>query len=79
MSALADYIERKNFFVKIFKQGRTYDVNNLSHSDKTALRESIDCDLSPENLFCDGERPRAQAMAIARDLEQALKELDALA
>ena len=37
--------------------------------------QSIDCQLSPENLFQDGERPRAQAMVIARKLEKRRNEV----
>lgn len=79
MKALKKYIEDKNFMATLFKSGRTYDINNLTPADKQALANSIDCDLSPENLFCDGERPRNQAMAIARQLNAALKELQEMA
>ncbi len=41
--------------------------------------DRIDCDLSPENLCCDGEISASAARAKARQLNAELRELDAYA
>jgi hypothetical protein len=48
MKNLAQYIEQKNAWARIFNNV-TYDVNNLSERDCQNLYDSLDNDLSPEN------------------------------
>jgi hypothetical protein len=75
MKALNDYVERKNDWGKIFKN-KPLDLNNPI--DRQKIADSIDADLSPENLTCDGELPRSQVQARYRQLTQAARELQAL-
>jgi len=74
MKNLAQYIERKNAWARIFNNP-VYDVNNLSERDCQNLYDSLDNDLSPENLACDGERSGAQVRQFARFYNAAAKEL----
>jgi hypothetical protein len=75
MKALENYVERKNAWGKIFKN-KPLDLNNPV--DRQKIADSIDADLSPENLTCDGELPRSQVQARYRQLTQAAKELKQL-
>lgn len=58
ISNLEQYVERKNQWAALFK-GKQLSL--LNAKDRQAIAESIDCDLSPENLHCDGEISAAQA------------------
>ena len=74
MKNLAQYIEQKNTWAIFFKSP-TYDVKNLSERDCQNLYDSLDNDLSPENLTCDGELSGANIRGRARLLNSAAKEL----
>jgi hypothetical protein len=52
------------------------DINNPS--DRVRIANAIDCDLSPENLSCDGELSIAQVRARYQTLTKAADELKAL-
>ena len=52
MNNLIQYLELKNQNRKIFKE-RALNLENLQ--DREFIAESLSCDLSPENLYCDGE------------------------
>lgn len=72
MKNLRDYVAQKNRWDSIF--GKPELVIGL-HNQRIA--DSIDSDLSPENLTCDGEAPiggirkrYAQLTAAARELQQ---------
>ena len=76
MQALNDYVAQKNSWGKIFGS-RPLSLNNAQ--DRKAIAQSIDADLSPENLCCDGELPRSQVQAKYKRLTtvaQQLKKLD---
>ena len=75
MSALTAYLDRKNTFAKMFGQ-RTLSLQNAA--DRQTIADSIDADLSPENLSCDGELPRSQVQARYRALTAAAAELQRL-
>jgi hypothetical protein len=75
MKDLNQYVARKNEWNAMFK-GRVYDLSIAL--DRQAIANSIDADLSPENLTCDGELPRAQVIARAKFLNKAAKQLLAL-
>jgi len=60
MKALKDYIDRKNHWETIFGNAPTYTFP-LSQNMVDELCSSLDCDLSPENLHCDGEISVAEA------------------
>jgi len=46
------------------------------HREIRAELNSIECQLSPENLYCDGMRSHAQASKIAKSLVERRTELD---
>lgn len=75
VSALTTYVDRKNSFAKIFGS-RQLSLQNAA--DRQAIADSIDADLSPENLTCDGELSRSQVQARYKTLTQAAKELQKL-
>ena len=52
MKALQAYVEQKNRWNAIFK-GEQFEVK--SASGRKRIAQSLDADLSPENLTCDGE------------------------
>ena len=52
MKALQAYIEQKNRWNAIFK-GEQFEVKSAAGRKRVA--QSLDADLSPENLTCDGE------------------------
>ncbi len=52
MKALQTYIDNKNRWNAIFK-GEQFEVQSASGRQRVA--QSLDADLSPENLTCDGE------------------------
>jgi hypothetical protein len=72
---LKQYIDRANTFGKFFGE-KEYDLNNVF--DRRRLAEKLDCDLSPENLTCDGE-VRGEALKHKYTfLTRALKQLEFL-
>ena len=68
--ALQEYVDRKNKFAAVFN-GRALVIGQ----DNQAIADSIDCELSPENLSCDGELPRSQVQARYRALTRAAAQL----
>ena len=74
MKELNAYVEQKNSWGKIFGD-KPLDLNNAQ--DRQKIANSIDADLSPENLTCDGELSRSQVQAkytrLTRAAEQLLK------
>ena len=72
MQALNNYVEQKNSWNAIF--GATpLDLNNAE--DRKKIAESIDADLSPENLSCDGELSRPQIVKKLKHLQRAAIQL----
>jgi len=49
---LEQYVERKNAWGKLFG---SKTLSLLNAKDRQAIANSLDADLSPENLTCDGE------------------------
>ena len=76
MSHLADYIEQKNSWARIFG-GQVYNVKNLDRLAAQQLADNLCCDLSPENLTCDGELDRYTVQRRSQQYRGALKELQA--
>jgi hypothetical protein len=72
ISTLEQYVEQKNDWGKFFGQK---PLSLLNAKDRQRIAESIDSDLSPENLTCDGEMPRSQVQARYRMLNRAAEEL----
>lgn len=75
MKALNAYIDQKNRWNAIFK-GTQYEIATAAGRQRVA--DSLDADLSPENLTCDGELPRSQVQARYRALTSAARELQKL-
>lgn len=75
MKNLNAYVQQKNRWNAIFK-GKQFDLDNPS--DRQAIANSIDSELSPENLTCDGELSRSQVNARYRQLAAAARELQKL-
>ncbi len=73
--SLTAYVDRKNSFAKIFGS-RQLSLQNAA--DRQAIADSIESDLSPENLTCDGELSRTQVQARYKALTKAAKELQKL-
>ena len=77
MKNLTIYVERVNAMNAIFKQPQI-DLTNVTEEVAQDLFDRLDGDLSPENLCCDGELPRAQVQAKAKLFHAAGKELLAM-
>ena len=75
MSALNTYLDRKNSFAKMFGHKA---LSLQVATDRQRIADSIDADLSPENLTCDGELSRSQVQTRYRALTAAAKELKQL-
>jgi hypothetical protein len=72
--ALQSIISEQNIWRK-FRGQEPLNIDTLTKEQADDLYEGIDCGLSPENLHCDGEITRAQAMSKYRTYMQAVKEL----
>ena len=74
MKNLQTYIDQKNAWGNIFnKPGIAFP---LSQSQVDGLARSLDGDLSPENLHCDGEISATQAQNKYNYYGRVIKELD---
>jgi hypothetical protein len=76
MKALQAYVDQKNKWNAIFK-GEQFEIKTAKGRQRVA--QSLDADLSPENLTCDGELPRSQVQSRYKALTTAanqLKQLD---
>ena len=72
MKDLKQYVENKNRWNLIFNNP-CYDLE--SAADRQRIAEALDADLSPENLTCDGELPRAQVISRKKFLDAAVAQL----
>jgi len=75
MKALTTYLNRKNAYATIFGAKA---LTLVSAVDRQKIADSIDSDLSPENLTCDGELPRSMVQARYKELMSAAKQLKKL-
>jgi hypothetical protein len=75
MKALQAYIDKKNKWNAIFR-GEQFEIDTAAGRQR--LAQNIDCELSPENLTCDGELPRAEVNRRYRELTTVAKQLLAL-
>ena len=73
MKALQAYIDRQNKWNACFGKHTPYEVATAAGRKRVA--GMIDSDLSPENLSCDGELPRAEVNRRYRELTAAAKDL----
>ena len=72
MQALVKFIEHKNHWNSFFK-GEQYEIKTAKGRQRVA--DMIDASLSPENLTCDGELPRAEVNRRYKELVAAAKQL----
>ncbi len=72
MKNLKEYVANKNQWNAIFGMA-PMDINN--DQDRVQIAQSLDSELSPENLHCDGEISQAQAMRKLRKLNRVCAEL----
>ena len=75
MKALQTFIDQKNHWNSFFK-GPQYEIATQAGRQKVA--DMIDSALSPENLTCDGELPRAEVNRRYKELMTAAKQLKKL-
>ena len=75
MQALAKFVEQKNHWNSFFK-GEQYELATAKGRQRVA--DMIDSSLSPENLTCDGELPRAEVNRRYKELMTAAKQLKKL-
>jgi hypothetical protein len=75
MRALQEFIAQKNKWNAMFK-GEQYEIQTAKGRQRVA--DMIDAALSPENLTCDGELPRAEVNRRYKELATAAKQLKKL-
>lgn len=72
ISTLEAFVEQENKWAAVFK-GRQLSL--LNAKDRQEIADRIDSRLSPENLSCDGELPRAEVNRRYRNLTRCAQEL----
>ena len=72
MRTLQAYVDSKNKWRAVFGKG---PLSLDSATDRQRIAETIDAELSPENLTCDGELSHSQVQARYRQLTTAAKQL----
>ena len=75
MKALQAYIDRKNQWNAIFN-GEQFEIKTAAGRQR--LAQNIDCELSPENLSCDGELSATQTRHRYLELTRVAQQLTAL-
>ena len=72
MQALRKFIDQKNHWNSFFN-GEQYEIQTAQGRQRVA--DMIDSCLSPENLTCDGELPRAEVQRRYKELMTAARQL----
>ena len=72
MRELNEFVARENKWSSIFGNK---PLTLTSAADRAKIASSIDCQLSPENLHCDGEISAAEANRKFRFLTKAAEQL----
>jgi hypothetical protein len=72
ISTLESFVERENKFSSIFG---SKPLSLLNAGDRQRIADKIDAALSPENLSCDGELPRAEVARRFKFLTRCADEL----
>jgi hypothetical protein len=75
MKALQEFIAQKNHWNSVFK-GEQYEISTAKGRQRVA--DMIDAALSPENLTCDGDLPRAEVNRRYKELVTAARQLKKL-
>ena len=76
MQELKNLLEHKNSWQRAFGK-KPYTV--LTQAGRKDILDMIECDLSPENLTCDGEAPRSEVKRRYNELTNAKNQLLKLA
>ena len=76
MQNLIAYIDNKNYIRELFGDAK-FDLACLSQADVEEIARSLDADLSPENLHCDGEISRTEANRKYKFYSKVYEELNA--
>jgi hypothetical protein len=77
MKNLTQYVAEVNLMNSLFGSP-VIDLPNLTAESAEKLFEKIDCDLSPENISCDGEASPGRVRQRAKLLTGARAELEKL-
>ena len=72
IATIEQYVEQKNKWRAIFNQK---PLSLLNGKDRQSIANSIDSEMSPENLTCDGELPRSVVQLKMRNLTRCAEEL----
>jgi hypothetical protein len=72
IATIEQYVEQKNKWRAIFNQK---PLSLLNKADRQAIANSIDSELSPENLTCDGELRGSAVQQKFRYLTRCAEEL----
>jgi hypothetical protein len=72
ISTLEAYVAQKNAWAKIWNKR---ELSLLNATDRQTIANSIDSEMSPENLTCDGELPPAMVRDKMRRLTRCAEEL----
>ena len=75
MLAIERYVADKNNWNSLFGKNK---LSLLAKADRQRIADMLDADLSPENLTCDGELPRAEVQRRYNFLTKAAKELKSI-
>jgi hypothetical protein len=75
IATIEQYVDQKNSWGALFGNK---PLSLLNAKDRQTVAESIDSDLSPENLTCDGEIRGAQLQAKYRFLTRCAQELQSI-
>ncbi len=75
MFAIERYVEQKNRWGALFGNK---PLSLLNKADRQKIADSLDADLSPENLTCDGELSRAEVQKRYNFLTRAASELQSI-
>ena len=75
IATLESFVERENKFSSIFG---AKPLSLLNAKDRQRIAEKIDAALSPENLSCDGELPRAEVARRYKFLTRCAQELKSI-
>lgn len=71
---LDQYVAQKNMWADLVK-GVKIDLATMNDKQAQDLYGSLECDLSPENVSCDGELPAAKVAKQVKFLKACIKEL----
>jgi hypothetical protein len=75
IATIEQYVDGKNRWGALFGNK---PLSLMNAADRQKIADSIDADLSPENLTCDGELPRSQVQQRYQFLTRAARELQSI-